>query len=101
MRIAASVRVCLAFFAKDKEMNNDTKAHSDALQYQDDQDAIPDGARHIDDALNEALDESFPARDPIAVTTEKTPQRPVINLRWIEERRLVKAESRPSERQEK
>ena len=78
-------------------MNNETKDDPEASEH----DAISDSAQHMDDALDEALDESFPASDPIAVTIAKIPQRPVINLRWIEARRLVKADSRPSERQEK
>ena len=60
-------------------MNNDTEEQPDAPQFQGEHDVIPDSARHIDDAFYEALDESFPASDPIAVTIAKIPQRPVIN----------------------
>ena len=82
-------------------MNNDTESHRDAPSLQDEQDGISDTARHIDDALDEALDESFAASDPIAITVAKIPHRQVINMRWIEARRLVKIHSRPSELPEK
>ncbi len=35
---------------------------------------VPDGARDIERALDEALRESFPASDPIAVSKKKWPQ---------------------------
>jgi len=82
-------------------MNSMTQDHLDTWQFQGELGAIAVSARHVDEALDEALDESFPASDPIAVTIAKIPQRPVINLRCIEARRLVKADSCASERQEK
>ncbi|AMP00245.1 hypothetical protein CAter282_2376 [Collimonas arenae] len=58
-------------------MNSAITVQLDTSPAQPEPDAIPADEESTESALDEALEESFPASDPIAITIEKSPCPPI------------------------
>jgi len=54
-------------------MNSITAARLETPPSQPEHDAVPADEKSTENALDEALEESFPASDPVAITIEKSP----------------------------
>ncbi|MFJ2990645.1 hypothetical protein ACIPF8_22510 [Collimonas sp. NPDC087041] len=54
-------------------MNSITAARLETPPSQPKHDTVPADEKSTENALDEALEESFPASDPIAITIEKSP----------------------------